>query len=191
MKKILFVAVHPDDETLGCGGTILKSKERGDEIYWLILTKANQKITEIVNIETIQKEYVKKVSDAYDFTKTYHLDFLETELDQYFMIKLIGKIKQIFDEVKPDTVYLPNRSDVHSDHKVAFEAVYACTKNFRAPYIKTILIHKNTLFIVFIILNNNQLAHKLFLILNLIIIKKQLCNIASIRININNFMFME
>ncbi len=142
MKKILFVAVHPDDETLGCGGTILKYKERGDEIYWLILTKANQKITEIVNIETIQKEYVKKVSDAYDFNRTYHLDFFSTELDQYSMSKLISKIKQIFDEIKPGTVYLPNRSDVHSDHKVAFEAVYACTKNFRAPYIKTILMYE-------------------------------------------------
>ena len=38
MNKVLFVAVHPDDETLGCGGTILKHKAAGDQIYWLVMT---------------------------------------------------------------------------------------------------------------------------------------------------------
>ena len=38
MKTILVVAVHPDDETLGCGGTLLKHKDNGDEIHWIIAT---------------------------------------------------------------------------------------------------------------------------------------------------------
>ena len=42
MKKVLFVAPHPDDETLGCGGTILKHKANGDEIYWLIITNIDE-----------------------------------------------------------------------------------------------------------------------------------------------------
>ena len=36
--KILAIAPHPDDETLGCGGTLYKHKAEGDEIYWLIVT---------------------------------------------------------------------------------------------------------------------------------------------------------
>ena len=42
MKKILCVAVHPDDETLGAGGSLLRWKQEGNEIYWLILTKMDQ-----------------------------------------------------------------------------------------------------------------------------------------------------
>ena len=38
MSKVICVAVHPDDETLGCGGTILKHKSQGDEIFWMVLT---------------------------------------------------------------------------------------------------------------------------------------------------------
>lgn len=142
MNKVLFIAVHPDDETLGCGGTILKHKEKGDEIYWLILTRANKKITTIKDIQNIQKKYVKKAAEEYGFKHYFHMDFLTTELDQYPMSELIGKMKQIFDEIRPDTVFLPNRCDVHSDHKVAFDAAYACTKNFRIPYLKKILMYE-------------------------------------------------
>ena len=39
MKNILVVAPHPDDETLGCGGTLLKHKKEKDQIHWLIITK--------------------------------------------------------------------------------------------------------------------------------------------------------
>ena len=49
--KNIGCAVHPDDETLGCGGTMLKHKSNGDKTYWLIITKANQSITSIPDIE--------------------------------------------------------------------------------------------------------------------------------------------
>ena len=38
MRKVLVIAVHPDDETLGCGGTLLSHQSKGDEIHWLIAT---------------------------------------------------------------------------------------------------------------------------------------------------------
>ena len=38
MSKVIIISAHPDDETLGAGGTILKHKQNCDEIYWLIVT---------------------------------------------------------------------------------------------------------------------------------------------------------
>ena len=38
MNKVLVIATHPDDEILGCGGTLLKHKSNNDEIHWLIVT---------------------------------------------------------------------------------------------------------------------------------------------------------
>ena len=38
MKNILVIAPHPDDETLGCGGTLLRHVAEGDRVYWLIGT---------------------------------------------------------------------------------------------------------------------------------------------------------
>ena len=42
MKKLLIIAPHPDDETLGCGGILHKFKDK--KIYWMILTKMSDKI---------------------------------------------------------------------------------------------------------------------------------------------------
>jgi N-acetylglucosamine malate deacetylase 1 len=140
MKKVLFISVHPDDETLGCGGTILKHKQLGDEIYWLILTKANQKITKIPNIVDVQKAYVEEVALKYNFDGWEHLDFLTTELDNYPLGVLIERISKYVLEIKPQYVYFNHHADVHSDHRVAFEAIYSCTKKFRYPSIERILL---------------------------------------------------
>ena len=43
MKKILFIAPHADDETIGCGGIIHKFKSQNFKIYWLLVTKIKSK----------------------------------------------------------------------------------------------------------------------------------------------------
>lgn len=142
MNKILFIAVHPDDETLGCGGSILKHRDKSDEIYWLILTKANSKINSIDNFETIQKDYISSASMKYGFNRTIQFDFLETELDKYMKVEIINNIKKVVEEIEPNMIFLPNRCDAQSDHRIAFDAIYSCTKNFRFPYIKKILMYE-------------------------------------------------
>ena len=56
------------------------------------------------------------------------------------MSTLVSAISAIFSQVQPDTVYLPFKSDVHSDHRKIFEAAYSCTKSFRYPSIKKVLM---------------------------------------------------
>lgn len=139
---MLFISVHPDDETLGCGGTILKHKDMGDEVHWLILTKANQKITSIPDIEKIQKEDVGKVARQYGFDSWRQFDFLTTELDRYPVGDFVAAISKVIQSIAPHYIYLNHFADVHSDHRVAFNAVYSCTKNFRYPFIEKILLYE-------------------------------------------------
>ena len=44
----------------------------------------------------------------------------------------------VIGKIKPSIIYLPFKSDVHSDHRKIFEAAYSCTKVFRYPYIQKI-----------------------------------------------------
>ena len=58
------------------------------------------------------------------------------------LITMIPEISSIFNECKPEVIYCLNRSDAHSDHRITFNAVMACTKSFRYPYIKKILMYE-------------------------------------------------
>jgi LmbE family N-acetylglucosaminyl deacetylase len=48
----------------------------------------------------------------------------------------------VFSEIKPNIVYLPFSGDVHSDHRVVFDAAASCTKWFRSPWIKRVLVYE-------------------------------------------------
>lgn len=134
MSKVLCVAVHPDDETLGCGGTLLKHKSNGDEIHWLICTQTNTKN----DFYKIREDEIKKVTQLYDFDSVSNLKLNSMQVDEYTMSELIGKISKIINEIQPEIIYLPFKGDVHSDHRVIFDATYSCTKSFRYPFIKKI-----------------------------------------------------
>lgn len=68
-NKVLIVAVHPDDETLGCGGTLLKHKANGDEIHWLICTETNP----TNDFYPIREKEIEDVTKLYDFNSVRNL----------------------------------------------------------------------------------------------------------------------
>lgn len=140
MNRVLVVAVHPDDETLGCGGTLLKHKKLGDKIFWLIVT--SMKPEKGFSRERIcrREREIAKVAGLYRFDGVYHLDLPAVELDCISRDALIKSIGTIFHKVKPNTVYLPFMGDAHSDHRIVFDAAYSCTKVFRYPSIKKVLM---------------------------------------------------
>ncbi len=135
--NILVISTHPDDETLGCGGTLLKHEEKGDKTFWLIATTP---LT--VERKKTRDQEIKKVKEKYKFCASFQLNYPTTKLDIVPKFELVQKISKIIDKIKPDIVYLPNRSDVHSDHKTLFETAYSCTKNFRKPFIKKVLMYE-------------------------------------------------
>ena len=142
MNKVLIVAPHPDDETLGCGGTILKHKANGDEIYWLIVTNISQDYGwDEERVKERQKE-IDKATIGYGFDETFKLDFPTTRLDEVPMGNIISKISEVFNKIKPNILYVNNRSDIHTDHQVTFQAIMSCSKNFRYPFIKKILMYE-------------------------------------------------
>ncbi len=142
MKKILFIAVHPDDETLGCGGTILKHNKQGDEVYWLILTSIRNHPLGLWSNETVleRDNTIRKVGKVYGFKKIFQIDLPTMMLDQVDSISFINKVANVIEEVQPNEVYMMYENDVHSDHKISFYAVYSCLKSFRRPYINRILM---------------------------------------------------
>ena len=139
MNKVLVISPHPDDETLGCGGTLIRHKKEGDEIHWLIMTSVNSSDKKIHNVK--EKE-IGEVSKAYSFDSTSRTKFLTSQLDTVPRKEIIQVISKVFEEIQPNYLYLPFKNDIHSDHSIVFDAAASCTKSFRYPYVKKVMIYE-------------------------------------------------
>jgi LmbE family N-acetylglucosaminyl deacetylase len=142
MSKVIIISAHPDDETLGAGGTILKHKKNGDEVHWLIVTDVFE--SEGFSKERVlsRKQEIEKVSKLYSFNFVYNLGYPTMKLNDTILFELINKISHIFQELKPEIIYVMNRSDAHSDHRIVFDAVLSCTKSFRYSYVKKVIMYE-------------------------------------------------
>ena len=140
--KSLVVAPHPDDEAIGLGGTILKrTSSKKNKFIWLIMTdkdKANYSKKEILK----RKSEIDKIRKFYKFKNVYNLGYPPASLEKQKKNLIIKRIKKILDKERPQEVFLPHYSDIHSDHRITFEILSSCTKNFRAGYIKKILCYQ-------------------------------------------------
>lgn len=142
MKNIIIISAHPDDEVLGAGGTLLKHQKNGDNIYWLITTNiSEQQGFSKERVESRQEE-IKKVAQRLGVKKTFLLNYPTMTLSSSSIIKMVPEISKVFLEVEPEIIYCLNRSDAHSDHRITFDAVMACTKSFRYPFIKQVLMYE-------------------------------------------------
>lgn len=92
MKKVLVVAPHADDETLGCGGTLLKHFDQGDEIYWLIVTEMSQESGFSQTQIQARELEILKVREQYCFNETYQLGFPPASLDVVAMKDIVQEI---------------------------------------------------------------------------------------------------
>lgn len=142
MKNVLVIAPHPDDETLGCGGTLLKHKASGDKIHWLIVTGIDEEAGYSAERINTRSREIKTVSTMYGFDSVVNLKLLTTKLDIIPMQQLVNMIGDAILKIRPQILYVPFPGDIHTDHKVVFQAVAACSKWFRFESIKRILAYE-------------------------------------------------
>jgi len=140
--KTMVIAPHPDDETLGLGGTLLRRLAEGYEIAWLIVTKVS--VEEGWSTEVVQRRNseIARVANLYNFKRIYQLNYATTRLDQYPMSGLVNDISEIFNDFLPEELFVPHRGDVHTDHQFTYDAAVSCTKWFRHPSIKRVLAYE-------------------------------------------------
>ncbi|RTE86067.1 MULTISPECIES: PIG-L deacetylase family protein [Gammaproteobacteria] len=142
MKKLLVVAPHADDETLGCGGTLLKYASMGYELHWLIVTQVKEEFGFSKDRVKTRRDEINKISVQYPFSSVHELGYEPAGLDKVTMGHLITSISNIIKELEPEQVLTAYRNDAHSDHEIVYDAVMSATKSFRYPFVKRILAYE-------------------------------------------------
>lgn len=139
--NVSVVSAHPDDEVIGLGGTLIRHREADHQITWIIATNIfeNQGFSK-GQIQKRQYE-IAKVAEQLNMTP-HKLELPTMTLNPADLQKLILAIAEVFKKTQPERIYVVNRSDAHSDHRVLFDAVVACTKSFRYPFVREVWMYE-------------------------------------------------
>lgn len=142
MTRVTVVAPHPDDETLGCGGTLLRHVDAGDEVSWCIVTGVT--VDGGFDDEVIRRRRaeIAEVGRRYGFAETVELGFPTTSLGRNGLGPLVASVSAALARLRPEVLYLPFSGDIHSDHRATFEACASATKWFRAEGLRRILSYE-------------------------------------------------
>ena len=126
-KKILVVAAHPDDEVLGCGGTLLKHAKNNDEILLLFASDGESSRIKSKKKILYRKKQAIKVAKIIKANKPIFLNFPDNQLDKINILKIAKKFEEVVEKFRPDIVYTHHYNDLNVDHRLTFEAtMIAC-----------------------------------------------------------------
>lgn len=128
MEKILVICAHPDDETLGLGGTIKLHSLNGSKVYVLNFADGeSSRIKFTNNILERQKQAIKAAS-ILGIKETKFLDYEDQKLDTVPLVELSKQIELAIKKWNPSIVYTHFWGDVNQDHKVLFDATIIATR---------------------------------------------------------------
>jgi LmbE family N-acetylglucosaminyl deacetylase len=140
MNRILVVAAHPDDEILGCGGTLAKHINNGDSVRVLFLSDGvNSRESSDLNELKIRKINASKACEIIGINDLSFADFPDNKLDTVPLIDIVKCIENDLKNFKPNLVYTHSNLDLNIDHQIVNRALITATRPQIDCSVKTIL----------------------------------------------------
>jgi LmbE family N-acetylglucosaminyl deacetylase len=133
-NKILIVSAHPDDEVLGCGGTVARLVKEGYQAYTLILgegiTSRDEKRDRAKRETEIQKlkDQAKKANKIIGVEEVFMYDFPDNRFDTVPLLDIVKVIEKIKNDIKPDIIFTHYVKDLNIDHQITYKAVITATR---------------------------------------------------------------
>ena len=144
MKQIFVIAAHPDDEVLGCGGTIVKHVHDGDEVHVLILAEGMTSRDDTRDRKGREKDIIKLKDMANEAHKilgtcsTKLLDFPDNRMDSVDLLDIIKVIENEINEIYPEIIYTHHSNDLNVDHRITHQAVFTACRPEPGAIVKKI-----------------------------------------------------
>lgn len=120
-RNILVVAAHPDDETLGCGGTIARHADFGDDIFVLFMTDGVG--ARNAGGEVSRWECAEKATSILGTSILQGHDFPDNEMDTVPFLSVVKRVEEVVRVFNPDIVYTHHSGDLNIDHRITCQAV--------------------------------------------------------------------
>lgn len=142
MMKILIVAAHPDDEVLGCGGTVAKLAP-DNTITTMILgegitSRDIHQQEKDLKLTTI-REQCKKANSSLGVKTVFFEHFPDNKFDSIPLLDIVKPIEKLIKKIRPEKIFTHHHGDLNLDHRITQQAVLTATRPFGDNPVKKIL----------------------------------------------------
>ena len=144
-SSILIVAAHPDDEVLGCGGSIARHADAGDHVQVLILAEgatSRQQQRDRGQVDTELSDLARAAQKAGEILGAKGVELLDlpdNRLDSIDRLDLVKLIEARIERYQPQIVYTHHAGDVNIDHRRLHEAVVTACRPTPGHSVKRLL----------------------------------------------------
>jgi len=132
-KSVLVVVAHPDDEVLGCGGTIAKLAREGHEIVVAILGEgvssrydkraaADEELVERLHEESRHVAKLLEIKDLLMYS------FPDNRFDTLPLLDIVKLLEKVINELRPEIVLTHHGGDLNIDHAITHRAVLTASR---------------------------------------------------------------
>lgn len=130
MKNVLVIAAHPDDEALGCGGTIAAHVARGDAVHTVFLTDGVGARGNEADSDASQRrrDACSAAGKALGIASTQHFDFPDNRLDTVALIDVTQALESVIARLSPQIIYTHHSNDLNVDHRICHQAVLTASR---------------------------------------------------------------
>ncbi|NER82510.1 MAG: PIG-L family deacetylase [Leptolyngbya sp. SIO1D8] len=140
-KQILVIAPHPDDEVLGCGGTIARHADCGDDVHIAIVTRADPDLYPDDDEDAFRQEG-QAAHQVLGIASTTYLDFPAPRLDTIAGYQLADRLSNVVCQLQPHTIYLPHHGDIHADHQQVYQATLVAARPVNDCSVRQLLCYE-------------------------------------------------
>ena len=146
MNKILVIAAHPDDDILGCGGTLSKMSRTGSKIRVIFIAEGTtcryrtRAVTKEIKAEIHKREsYARKALSIIGIDDFCFHNLPCGRLDQFPILEINKLIEKEIKLFSPDTIMTHSNIDANSDHRRIHESVIMATRPGALNLVKNVL----------------------------------------------------
>ncbi len=125
-KRVLVIAAHPDDEVLGCGGTVALHTRAGDQVTAVIVCEGESLRYGREGVG--QRSHIQCAAEKLGVEDVRQLEFPDQRLDTLTLTEIITPLEKIVREVRPKIIYCQYGGDINRDHYLLFQALLVATR---------------------------------------------------------------
>ena len=142
MKKLI-IAAHPDDEVLGCGGTIVRSVKEGDEVRVLFLSSGVGARTQTKHTETDRHiQQARNAGEILGISEILFEDLPDNRFDSVDLLDIVRLIERQVEDFSPEQVFTHHGGDLNLDHSLVFRATLTAVRPMPGCPVKTLYAYE-------------------------------------------------